>query len=44
MDGDRKRALKDIRSLMETLKLTAEQAMEALQIPLSEQKKYSTML
>lgn len=43
-DGDRKRALKDIRSLMETLKLTAKQAMDALQIPLSEQKKYDALL
>lgn len=43
-DGDRKRALKDIRSLMETLELTARQAMDALKIPASEQPKYLSML
>ncbi len=43
-DGDRKRAIKDIQSLMETLKLTAKQAMDALKIPVSEQSKYMNML
>ena len=34
----------DIHSLMKTLKLSAQQAMEALQIPLSEQPYYMKML
>ena len=33
-----------IKSLMNTLKLTAQQAMEALSIPLSEQSRYLTKL
>ena len=36
--------LTSIQSLMKTLKLTAQQAMDALQIPLSDQKKFLTML
>ena len=43
-DGDRERAIKDIKSLMETLKLTAKQAMDALKISPAEQKKYISML
>ena len=36
--------LNAIRNLMETLKLTAEQAMEALQVPKEEKAKYVGML
>ena len=43
-DGRREKELENIQSLMETLKLTAKQAMDALKIPLSEQSVYSTML
>ena len=35
---------KNIRSLMKTLKLTAQQAMDALQIPPQEQEKYAKLL
>ena len=36
--------LNAIRNLMETLKLTAEQAMEALKVPEEEKVKYAVML
>ena len=36
--------LNAIRNLMETLKLTAEQAMEALKVPKEEKVKYAGML
>ena len=36
--------LNAIRNLMETLKLTAEQAMEALKVPEAEKAKYAGML
>ena len=36
--------IESIKSLMKTLKLTAQQAMEALSIPLSEQSRYLTKL
>ena len=36
--------LKSIRNLMETLNLTAQQAMDALKIPVEEQAKYAAML
>ena len=36
--------LEDIKSLMETLKLTANQAMDALKVPETEQPKYLAML
>ena len=36
--------LDNIKSLMETLKLTAQQAMEALRIPVAEQSKYAAKL
>ena len=36
--------LRAIQNLMETLKLTAEQAMAALKVPDSEQEKYAGML
>lgn len=34
----------NIKSMMENLKLSATQAMDALNIPISEQRKYSAML
>lgn len=43
-DGERKATLDAVRNLMETLKLTAKQAMDALKIPVSEQSKYMNML
>ena len=36
--------LDSIRALMENLKMTAKQAMEALNIPLAEQDKYASKL
>ena len=36
--------LKNIKNLMETLKLSAQQAMDALKIPTKDQGKYSAML
>lgn len=36
--------LKNIRTIMKTLKLTAEQAMEALEIPVSDKEKYLVKL
>lgn len=36
--------LENIRNLMETLKLTAEQAMDALKVPKKDQKKYLDIL
>ena len=43
-EGYEKRAICDIRNLMKNMKLTAEQAMEALGIDKSEFSKYMTML
>ena len=43
-EGREEGRTEDIRSLMETMKLSAKQAMDALRIPLSEQSKYITML
>ena len=43
-EGREEAQLTSIQSLMKTLKLTAQQAMDALQIPLSDQKKFLTML
>ena len=43
-DGRREKEIENIHSLMETLKLTTKQAMDALKIPLSEQAKYMKML
>ncbi|MCC8152335.1 MAG: hypothetical protein LIO96_13070 [Lachnospiraceae bacterium] len=42
--GEERTTVKNIKSVMETMKLTAEQAMEALRIPATEQEKYFTML
>lgn len=43
-DGRKEKEMEDIRNLMDTLKLSAKQAMDALKIPLAEQSKYMTML
>ena len=43
-EGHTERALSDLRSLMETLGLTIEQAMAALKIPESERQKYLDLL
>ena len=43
-EGEQRAIIRDIRSLMETLKLTAEQAMAALKVPEEDRKKYSAML
>ncbi len=42
--GHAERALSDLRSLMETLSLTIEQAMAALKIPEAEQQRYRDLL
>ena len=42
--GEEKERLSNIRSLMETMNLTSQQAMDALKIPQSEQKKYEAKL
>lgn len=44
MDTEEKTRLNDIRNLMETLKLTAEQAMAALKMPENEQEKYMKLI
>ena len=44
MRGERRSTLNHIQNLMDTLKLTAEQAMNALKIPASEQEGYMKML
>ena len=43
-EGADQNRLENIRSLMETMKLTAKQAMEALRIPEAEQVKYIAKL
>ena len=43
-EGADQKCLENIRSLMESMKLTAKQAMEALKIPESEQPKYFARL
>ena len=43
-EGADQKCLENIRSLMESMKLTAKQAMEALKIPESEQSKYIARL
>jgi hypothetical protein len=43
-EGRKQERLSAIKSLMDTMKLTAQQAMDALKIPLSEQKNYQGML
>ena len=43
-DGRREERVAAIHNLMETLKLSAKQAMDALKIPVSEQSRYMSML
>ena len=43
-EGIREATVTNIRSMMETLKLTAKQAMDALKIPESDQQSYMKML
>ncbi len=43
-EGEQYTLLESIRSLMETLKLSADQAMEALRIPTEEREKYRAMI
>ena len=44
IDGKESERVKNIQSMMDSLKLTAKQAMDVLKIPLSEQAKYMRML
>lgn len=44
LKGREQAYIENIKSMMETLKLTAEQAMDALKIPVSEQPKYAAKL
>ena len=43
-EGAEQKQVENIRSLMETMKWTAKQAMDALKIPAAEQKKYATQV
>ena len=43
-EGIEEERVRNIQSMMETLKLTAKQAMDALKIPFSEQSKYQSLL
>lgn len=43
-EGKKEATLNNIKSIMETMKLTAKQAMDALKIPESERSKYMTLL
>lgn len=43
-EGREETLLISIKNLMQMLKMTAEQAMDALQIPVDEQEKYARML
>ena len=43
-EGEKKKLLENIRSLMETLNFTAQQAMDALKIPANEQEKYLALI
>ena len=43
-EGHTERALSDLRSLMETLGLSMEQAMDALKIPETERQEYAGLL
>ena len=43
-EGQEKTLIENIRSLMETLNLTAKQAMDALKVPASEQEKYLALI
>ena len=42
--GEEKRQLANLKSLMETLGFTAEQAMDALEVPEDERRRYADML
>ena len=42
--GELRKTLEDIQNLMETLQLSAEQAMDALKIPQEERENYKKML
>ena len=42
--GKKERAVEDIQNLMETLKLTVEQAMDALEVPEVDRDMYKAML
>ena len=44
LEGEREKTLEDIQKLMKTLKLSAEQAMDALEIPQEERENYKKML
>ncbi|MBR1553710.1 MAG: hypothetical protein IJ631_06860 [Schwartzia sp.] len=43
-EGKEKTILATIRNLMETMNLTAKQAMDAMKIPASEQRKYAAQV
>ena len=43
-EGAESKQVEDIRSLMETMKWTAKQAMDALKIPVAEQEKYAALV
>ena len=43
-EGAEQKQVENIRSLMETMKWTAKQAMDALKIPVAEQKKYAAQV
>ena len=43
-EGKEEERIESIRSLMETMKWTAKQAMDALKIPVAEQKKYAAQV
>ena len=44
VEGIEQERIKNIQNLMESMKLTAQQAMDALMIPVSEQQKYTAIL
>ncbi len=43
-EGAESKQVENIRSLMETMKWTAKQAMDALKIPVAEQEKYAALV
>ena len=43
-ETEKKSKLEDIRSLMETTKWTAQQAMDALKVPADKQKEYAVLI
>ena len=44
LKGEKNTLLKNIRSLMKTMKLTAKQAMDALQVPADKQAEYNSLI